>query len=322
MKDPRRARLVLAILVLLSITLIVFDLRGGSGGPTAPMRQAGAAVFGPVERAMASVVSPVRSLADSLATFGEKDQIIADLRAENDRLAAEVATSAVDRARADALDELLGLTGEAGFTTMPAQVIAVGPAQGFAWTVTIDAGTLDGVETDMAVVTGRGLVGRVVSVGPDTATVLLIVDATSAVGGRLTGTSQIGIVSGTGRQDVLSMQLLDPLAPIEIGDAIVSFGSQGGRPFPAGVPIGVVEEIRGSPGQLTRVAIIRPDVDVSTLDLVGVVLVSPRVEGRDPLAPGTPTVSPSPTPTSTSSEGLDSPTGEATDGTGTDGTGD
>lgn len=284
MKDTRRSRIVLAILVLISITLIVFDLRGG--GLTRPLRAAGETVLGSAERAMASVVIPVRNLVDALGGLGEAEERIAALEDENARLRAELDTVANDRARADDLDALLGLISANNYQTVPAQVIAVGPAQGFAWTVTIDAGSRDGVERHMSVISGAGLVGRTIDVGPTTSTVLLIVDATSSVGGRLSGTSQIGIVSGTGRQDSLTMQLLDPLAVVDVGDVVVSFGSEGGRPYAPGIPIGVVAEMRGSEGQLTRSAIVEPYVDISRLDIVGVVLRAPESAPRSTLEPG------------------------------------
>ena len=283
MRDTRRSRIVLAILVLLSITLIILDLRGG--GLTRPLRATGEAVLGTAERAMASVVVPVRNLIDSLGGLGEADARIATLEQENAQLRAELDTVARDRARADALDELLGLVSTNDYQTVPAQVIAVGPAQGFAWTVTIDVGSRDGIERDMSVISGAGLAGRTIDVGPTTSTVLLIVDATSSVGGRLSGTSQIGIVSGTGRQDTLTMQLLDPLAVVDVGDVVVSFGSEGGRPYAPGIPIGVVAEMRGTEGQLTRSAILEPYADISRLDIVGVVLRAPESPPRSTLDP-------------------------------------
>lgn len=292
MRDTRRSRIVLAILVLISITLIIFDLRGG--GFTRPLRAAGETVLGAAERAMAGVVVPVRDFATSLGGLGDSQQRVADLEQENARLRAELDTIANDRARADDLDSLLDLVSTNDYATVPAQVIAVGPAQGFAWTVTIDAGSRDGVERDMSVISGAGLVGRTIDVGPTTSTVLLIVDATSSVGGRLSGSSQIGIVSGTGRQDTLTMQLLDPLAVVDVGDVVVSFGSEGGRPYAPGIPIGVVAEMRGTEGQLTRSAILEPYADMSRLNIVGVVLRSPEGAPRATLAPQ-PSASPEPT---------------------------
>jgi rod shape-determining protein MreC len=266
----------------MSITLIVFDLRGGL---TQPLRSVGETVLGSAERAMAGVVVPVRNLVDSLGGLGSADERIAALEQENAQLRAELDTAANDRARIEDLNALLGLVSTNDYTTVPAQVIAVGPAQGFAWTVTIDAGSRDGVERDMSVISGAGLVGRTIDVGPTTSTVLLIVDATSSVGGRLSGTSQIGIVSGTGRQDSLTMQLLDPLAVVDVGDVVVSFGSEGGRPYAPGIPIGVVAEMRGTEGQLTRSAILEPYVDISRLDIVGVVLRAPEGPPRSTLDP-------------------------------------
>jgi len=285
MRDTRRSRIILAILVLLSITLIVFDLRGGDSGPTRPLRVAGETVLGSAERAMAGVVLPVRGLLESLGGLNEADQRIAALEADNARLRAELDTIANDRARVADLEALLGLVSVNDYDAVPAQVIAVGPAQGFAWTVTIDAGSRDGVERDMSVISGAGLVGRTIDVGPTTSTVLLVVDATSSVGGRLAGTSQIGIVSGSGRQDALTMQLLDPLAAVDVGDVVVSFGSEGGRPYAPGIPIGTVAEMRGTEGQLTRSAILVPYADVSRLDIVGVILRAPETAPRSTLAP-------------------------------------
>jgi rod shape-determining protein MreC len=280
LKDVRRARLILAILVLTSITFIVLDLRAASGGPLQPLRSAAAAVIGPLERGVTTVFSPIGSLVDAVSQLGDQSERIAELEAENERLRVELDTLAVDAARVAELEELLGLAADTAVDIVPAQVIAVGPAQGFAWTLAIDVGTLDGIDVGMSVINGGGLLGRTVAVGPDTATVLLTVDATSTVGGRLAGSSQIGIVSGTGRQDILTMQLLDPLAAISIGDVVVTFGSQGGRPFVPGIPIGTVESVTGTPGQLTRVANLIPYADASTVDLVGVVVAAPRTEPR------------------------------------------
>lgn len=280
MKDVRRARLILAILVLASITLIVLDLRGGGSGPIQPLRSATAAVFGPLERGVTAAFSPIGRLVDSVSQLGDQQERIDALEAQNEELRIAVDTAGVDLARVAELDALLGLAADTAVDIVPAQVIAVGPAQGFAWTVAIDAGSIDGIEVGMSVINGGGLLGRTVSVGPDTSTVLLLVDATSTAGGRLAGSSQIGIVSGTGRQDLLTMQLLDPLAAIDVGDVVVTFGSQGGRPFVPGIPIGRVESVSGTPGQLTRVANLVPYADASRVTLVGVVVAQQRTEPR------------------------------------------
>jgi len=293
MRDTRRTRTILGVLLLTSLTLVVLSLRGSTDGA----RDGAGGFFGPVENAAAAVVRPVRDFIGSISSLGSKDQQIADLQKRNDELQARLDTAQYDHARAQELDDLLRLAGAGGYKTLPAQVIAVGPAQGFAWTVTIDAGARDGVKVDMNVVTGRGLAGRVVSVTPSTATVALIVDATSTVGARVEGSMETGFLNGTGDANQVELQLLDPLgAPVQVGDRLVSWYVKGGVYTP-GIPLGTVTAVSGTPGQLTRIAKVTPFVDVTSLDLVGVVVEQPRTDPRDAVLPPKPSPSPTTPPT-------------------------
>lgn len=280
----RRTRIALAVLVVASLTFVILDLRGGEG-PMSSARSAISAVTGLLQRGAASVFSPLTSAGDWWTTWRNQAGQIAELSQENEELQLALRQAEADRARANALDELLRVATAGRYRVAPAEVIAVGPAQDYAWTVTIDAGSLDGVEREMTVINGQGLVGRVLKVNQTTSTVVLLVDASSAVGGRVATTEEIGIVAGTGRQDSLDFQLLDPLAELVIGDSLVTFGSRDGRPYAPGVPIGEVVDITGTAGQLTRVATVRPFADVSQLSIVGVVIRPPREDPRDSVLP-------------------------------------
>ncbi len=305
MRDNRATRLILGALLLVAIVIVVIDVRGSEGGPLGPVRSLADRIFGPLEIAATAVVVPIREFASGLASLGSMQQKISDLNQRNAELQAEVRLTESDRARAEELDRLLRVAGMGSYTIVPAQVVAVGPAQGFTWTVTIDAGTIDGVTVDMCVINGDGLVGRVVDAGPNTSTVLLIVDATSTVGARMAGSREVGLLNGTGQQEVLELQLLDPNAVLEDGQALVTFGAGGGRPFAPGIPLGEVLDASGTPGQLAQIALVKPYVDISSLDLVGVVVVPPREDPRDSVLPNPPTPSPSasgsPRPVSSSS---------------------
>jgi rod shape-determining protein MreC len=291
----RRVRITVAVLVVASLTFLILDLRGGDG-PLSGVRSFAANVLGGAERVAATVFSPVTGASSWWSSMRDQATQIQDLTADNERLRGELATLESDRARVAALDQVLGVAGSGGYRIVPAEVIAVGPAQDFSWTVTIDAGRADGVEPDMSVMNGQGLVGRVVKTTSGTATVVLVIDSSSAVGGRVAGTEEIGIVAGTGEQDAMSFQMLDPMADLRVGDSLVTFGSKGGRPYAPGLPIGEVVEVGGTPGQLTRVATVRPFVDVSTLSIVGVVTRPPRVDPRDSLLPRSGILQPSPSP--------------------------
>jgi rod shape-determining protein MreC len=283
-RDSARTRVVLALLLLTSFTLVTLDFRGGDDGPLSGLRGVAAAVFGPIETATAAVVRPVSGFFGDVRGFGDADTELDRLRKENAKLRADLRTSDLARARAAELDKLLGLAGRGQYKVLPARVVAVGAEQGFEWTATIDAGSGDGIRPDMTVVNGDGLVGRVKRVGPATSTVLLAADPTSSVGARLERSLQIGVVSGRGRQQ-LTLELLDPQTRVRKGDRLVTFGSQGSAPFVPGVPIGEVAAVEPTPGALTRTATVAPYVSFTALELVGVVVEPPRVDPRDAVLP-------------------------------------
>jgi rod shape-determining protein MreC len=76
--------------------------------------------------------------------------------------------------------------------------------------------------------------------------------------------------------------------PIGVGRRIVSFGSQQSKPYVPGVPIGVVERVDNTPGEVTRTAYARPFTDFSALDVVGVVVAAPKRDPRDAVLPPKP----------------------------------
>lgn len=307
--SSQRARIAIAVLVVVAMTAIILDLRGGQG-PFATIKGGAGAVIAGAERVGATLSAPFLGVRDWWGTWGDQRARLAELEAENERLASVVRRSENDRNRAEALDGLLRVAGAGRYEIVPAEVIAIGPAQQLAWTVTIDAGTDDGIEQDMSVINGDGLVGRVQSVRGNSATVVLIVDRTVSVGARVAGTGEVGILSGTGDQHELTFQVLDPLAPMSAGDALVTFGSKGGRPFAPGIPIGEVTAVSGTAGQLTRVASIRPFADMSRLSIVGVVVRPPRTDPRDSVLPNRPSATGGvdPLPAASPSASADEPT--------------
>jgi rod shape-determining protein MreC len=300
-RDNRRTRALLALLLLTSICLITIDYRGGPGSPLDGVRSFAAAVFGPVEQVAAAIASPISGAVDRVGALGTGTTDAERLAKQNKDLRRKLRTSELARNRAAELDALLKLAGTGRYKVVPAQVIAIGAAQTFSWTVTIDAGTRDGVRPDMTVIDGEGLVGRVKTAGPTTSTVLLEVDPESSVGVRLEGSMEVGFTTGQGIRDggELDLRLLDGQSTVSPGDRLVSFGSQGDRPYVPGVPVGEVVSVRGTPGSQTRTASVRPYVDFTSLDLVGVVVVPPRTDPRDAVLPPRPASTPQPTVTVT-----------------------
>ncbi|GCD45817.1 rod shape-determining protein MreC [Streptomyces paromomycinus] len=297
MRDTRESRLLLVLLVAIAFALITVDIRGGERSPLAPARQAAAAAFGPVESGIATVVDPVGNAVGAVRDSGERHTRISVLERENAALKAKLGSADRNRNRAAELDKMLKTAGTGQYGIKGAQVIAIGAAQGFSWTVTIDAGSQDGIARDMTVLNGDGLVGRVTTVGRSTATVLLANDPDFTVGTRMEKTNEIGFATGQGG-DSLRVQLLNGKAEVKKGDRLVTFGSSADKPFVPGVPVGRVVKVDPSNGDLTRSLQVRPFVGFSQLDIVGVVVQPPREDPRDTVLPQKP-AKPKPTPTVT-----------------------
>jgi rod shape-determining protein MreC len=265
----------LVLSLLCAVTVMTLDAAGGEDSPVQPLRTGAVAVFGPLQTGAATAFDPVVGAVETIGELRQLRDENAALQERNDELAAELATTELDRNRLAEYDALSEASAIGGFDLVPARVVAVGPAQAFARTVTIDAGAADGVRDDLTVVAAPGLVGRVLSVGQHTATVLLAVDAGSVIGGRLDRSMELGFLRGNGSlgsDGALSLDLVDPDAVPAAGDTVVTWGSRGGAPYVAGVPVGEVVQVRTSAGEQSVTASVRPFVDMSAIDLVGVVV--------------------------------------------------
>ena len=272
-RSRRRQLTVLAVLLAAAIVCITIDFRQPDGGPVDRLQRLAIAAFGPLQRGASTVVRPVADLA---AMPGE----LGGLRDDNRRLEAEVARlRAQERTYADVLGEnrrlrgALGMARRCGCRTVGATVVA-GSGSNFQLSVTVDAGSRQGVARDMAVVDADGLVGRVTQVTADYATVLLVNDPASGVAATLARDKAPGIVRGGGTQ-LLSFQPVRAGTVIRRGDPVVTQAYQGSV-FPAGLPIGVVERVdpAGAASLVPRVAV-RPYAALGALDVVAVVVDRP-----------------------------------------------
>ncbi|HET6910378.1 MAG TPA: rod shape-determining protein MreC [Mycobacteriales bacterium] len=294
MRDNRRARVILAMLLLTAFTLITLDYRSGGGGP---LRRIGNAVFGPVETAAADVARPIGSFFASLGHLSsykhDNDKLRKQLQAaqEQNRLHANQDAQFKD------MERLLHLDQVAQFRIVAAHVIGVGSSLQFESTATIDAGSADGIRKDQTVINGDGLVGRTISVGPYTSTVLLGNDPTFSAGARLESSQEAGSVDGHGLRP-MTFELLNGQGEISVGDRLVTYGDIRNSPFVPEVPIGHVTSVQPPNGTLTRTATIAPYVRFSALDVVGVVVGVGTPPKRDSLLPPSPSPTPSAPPSS------------------------
>ncbi len=283
MHDNRRTRLVLGVLVIVAIILITLDFRDGGASPA---RSVGAGIFGPIERVTHDVTDPVASLFDSITGGPSAQGTIATLQRQNAELRAELSSAQLSQAAKQQLARLLQLDA-GGYRIVAASVIAAGGD--FSDTVTLDAGSKDGIRPNETVLNGSGFVGTVTQVSADTSTVLLADDASSVVGVQLAGGGEIGDVTGTGKSmsgsALLRLSLFDANAVLRAGQEVLTYASVGDQPEVPGVPVGTIISVSSNAGSLTQTAMVQPDVNFTALGVVGVVVQVPRHNPRVSVLP-------------------------------------
>jgi rod shape-determining protein MreC len=97
--------------------------------------------------------------------------------------------------------------------------------------------------------------------------VLLITDSQSGVSVRLEDTNARGVVNGRSGSDLLRLDVFDRDARVKKGDLVFTSGLDISV-YPAGIPVGRVEEIHRRPGGIDQTILVRPVVDVGRASFV------------------------------------------------------
>ena len=234
--------------------------------------------FGVFSRLQGGVASAIRGVTGTWSNYVG----LRNAQSENETLRKQLADLEVRlqeqrsrAARAAQLESLLKLRESTSLPTVAAEVIAGNPNPGLL-TVTVNRGSADGVQADMAVIAPKGIVGRVIGpVAARAARVQLLIDQAAAIGAVTERTRAGGLVIGAeidGRPG-LRMDFVSNLADVVVGDAVVASGVDG--IYPKGFVIGTVEKSeRGK--QLHRAITIATAVDFSSIEEVLIVLVPAR----------------------------------------------
>lgn len=165
------------------------------------------------------------------------------------------------------LRRLLSLNDRLEFRSVGARVVARTP--GFLSNlVYIDRGSEDGVHADAAVLSGDGIIGRVILVTKRQSQVQLISNPDASIGALLEQTRTPGVLRGSG-DALLEMAYVGNAEPVEVGDIVVSSGLEG--IYPKGLPIGKVVDSRKGKG-VFRFIKVEPRVDLIRVEEVSVLL--------------------------------------------------
>jgi rod shape-determining protein MreC len=269
-RAARRRGIIFTVLLVTTVLLMAF-----SSNPAVREVQNGVSfAFRPIQGALDEVARAVSSVASAVS---EIDRLRVDntaLRDENERLAAENSRLQEIRRENESLTALLQLRAGLDFTTVATSVIARESSE-FRRLVVIDRGSDDGIAVgDVAVAAGGALAGRIVEVGPASAKIVLLTDGDSTVIGQLSTNAATGEVVGQ-LGGVLIMRQIDASETVAVGDEIVTAGIELGggvrSPYPKGLLVGQVVDVKRDANDVVQTAYLQPAAQLDKLEFLLVI---------------------------------------------------
>jgi rod shape-determining protein MreC len=270
----QRAPIWLGILLLTNLVIMAVDARDSV------TRQRLLRVW------VQALVSPAQSLSSgaSGASTNFLRQIVnfRQTAGENEKLKEDLATAQLDLRKAqqanvenERLKGLLNLKEQTGYDQVAARVIARDSSVWFN-TITINRGSSSGLALNMPVVTGSGIVGRVIALSPWTAQVMMVTDEKAAAGaivGQLSGSGALGSVRGLGNSGLIEMRYVSGLQNVEVGNYILTTGQDG--IYPPGLNVGEVVQVKAGTATQPHQILIKPGAKLDQLEEVAVLLYRP-----------------------------------------------
>lgn len=264
--------------VVASLALVTLSFRSSA---LDPVEGYAATALRPFEIAANRVARPFR---DGTAWVKGVFDAKADnrrLRAANDYLVQQNAALTGDAQTLSALEHLLHYIHSpkfpSGYNEVTAQVLTSPTA--LDQSVTISAGSNNGVQDEDVVVTAQGLVGIVDDVFGTEARVMLITNPQSAVRAVDEGNpAAIGVLDHGVGSDSLILDRIGTDLRVKANDTIITAGSPGGSDaklgslFPRDIPIGYVSSVGQSDTDIYKDIQVQPFVDLSSLETVLVLI--------------------------------------------------
>ena len=269
-KLPSQYWLLILTLVCCGLVILSFNTSIFKG----PLNFIANYLIVPFQNGVSAVGTQIKEKSDELVQ-------IRDLLEENERLKNQVDELTIqntelqqDRYELNTLRELYELDEQYDeYEKTGARIIARDSGNWY-HSFVINKGTNDGIEVDMNVMAGSGLVGRITEVGPDWAKVLSIIADNSNVSATLLSTEEHLIVSGDlelySQGSIRFSQLIDREGKVANGDKIVT--SNISDKYLPGILIGYIENIDVDSNNLTKSGEVTPAVDFGHLDEVLVIL--------------------------------------------------
>lgn len=268
MPNVRRIKTVWLYVVFLFLALFLLSSSLAKRHSWNPVEQFAVEVTAPFQRALLGGLRMIQRAWLKYFDLVEVGNENLRLRREIDALRMENERNRERMAIHEQLRELLQFRNTLNLPTVAAQVIGRDPT-GWFESVIIDKGSQSGLKVGMPVVNAAGVVGQLVSVSPNYAKVLLLVDQNSAVDCLVQRSREKGIVKGLS-PGKCKMDYVLRSGEVAPGDRVVTSGL--GGVYPKGLPVGEVLEVKDNPGEFFKEIQVRPMVDFAKLEELLVLL--------------------------------------------------
>lgn len=259
--------------VIVVAALLVGLVSGALAGRAGFFRNSGQALGAPLQRATSAVLSWVESIYGALYEYDRLAEEYNKLKAENARLREQVRSVTQLETENARYRELLGFREKHTDFDLATAKIVSWDASNYTSAFTISSGSADGLELGDCVITEYGaLVGQIIELGGDWATVRSVIDVDMAVGALVGEYSYAGMVTGEFalmKRGQTRLAYLSSGAQIFEGDEVLTSGKGGS--FPADLLIGVIREVRTGDGGQSTYGIIDPACDVEQLSQVFII---------------------------------------------------
>ena len=236
--------------------------------------------WGPLNTVFNAVASPVQqalsAVGDWFSSLSENARSAEELRNENEQLGQQLdalryenTLQEVQLTKYQELNDLYDLDSYyAEYPKTAAQIISTS-ANNWNASMTIDKGSVDGIQDYMPVLSGDGLFGHVETVYRHYSKIVSLLSEDSYVHGEvLRSGDHVGVEGDiTLEQDGLcKIEFYIGQTDIAVGDEIVT--SSLSDIYPPGIRIGEITEIEEAGDGVTGIAYLRPDADIKNISYV------------------------------------------------------
>jgi rod shape-determining protein MreC len=277
----QRAPIWLVTLLVANLIIMAVDARDADGQHKV-LRIWTQTFASPLQSASSKASGATTGFFEQIWNFRSTAQQNEQLKERLTQVEQELNAARQAAAENERLKALLNLKEQTKLQSVPARVIA---RDASAWfnTITINRGSSSGIETNMPVVTGGGIVGRIIAVGPWSSQVMLITDEKAGAGavvGQLGQSGALGAVRG--RPDLgvalIEMRYVSGLEKVELGDSVMTTGQDG--IYPPGLNVGKVVDVKQGTATQAHQILIQPGAQLDRMEEVAVLLYHPRTESE------------------------------------------